>query len=146
MRYRETGQVHLDFHRTTNGTIAYLRKTHGLEFLDEVFRRTARDVYRSIREDLLRGDPEQLVEHWAYFFDREGGEYDIERSGDEIRLIVRRCPAVAYLEGRGIEVDPEFCRQTLAVNQALAEGTPFEITTEVLGNAQCVQTLRRVRP
>ncbi len=57
MRYKETGQVHMDFHRTTNGTIAYLRKTYGEEFLDAVFRRTARDVYRSIRQDLLRGDP-----------------------------------------------------------------------------------------
>ena len=73
MRYRETGEVHLDFHRTTNGTIAYLRKTHGESFLDDVFRRMAHDVYRSIHEDLQRGDPEQLVEHWRYFFDREGG-------------------------------------------------------------------------
>ena len=72
MRYKEAGQVHMDFHRTTNGTITYLRKNYGQEFLDEVFKRTARDMYRSIREDLLRGDPEQLVEHWAYFFDREG--------------------------------------------------------------------------
>ena len=44
MRYKETGEVHMDFHRTTNGTIAYLRKTYGEKFLDEVFRRTAQDV------------------------------------------------------------------------------------------------------
>lgn len=146
MRYQDTGQVHLDFHRTTNGTIAYLRKTYGQDFLDEVFRRTARDVYRSIREDLRRGDPEQLVEHWTYHFDREGGDYAIERTGDEIRMTVRRCPAVAYLRERGIEVDAAFCRQTLVVNEALAEGSPFRITTEVVGDGQCVQTLRRVEP
>ena len=29
MSYKETGHVHMDFHRTTNGTIAYLRKTYG---------------------------------------------------------------------------------------------------------------------
>ena len=56
MRYRETGQVHMDFHRTLNGTIAYLRETYGVAFLDEVLRRTARDVYRSIRDDLERGE------------------------------------------------------------------------------------------
>jgi len=143
MRYRETGQVHMDFHRTTNGTIAYLRKEYGLEFLDEVFRRTARDVYRSIHEDLKRGDAEQLIEHWSYFFDREGGEYAIERKGDTIRMTVTRCPAIAYLKDRGIEPDAAFCRQTVVVNSALAEGSPFEITTEVLGGGRCVQTLRR---
>jgi len=145
MRYAETGEVHMDFHRTTNGTIAYLRKNYGEEFLDEVFRATARDVYRAIREDLLRGDPEHLVEHWRYFFDREGGQYEIEREGGVIRMKVSRCPAVAYLEGRGIEIDPAFCRQTVVVNEALAEGTPFEIETEVLGGGRCVQTIRRRR-
>ena len=70
MRYKETGQVHRDFHRTLNSTITWLRQNYGREFLDDTFRRTARDVYRSIREGLLRGDPEQLIEHWSYFFDR----------------------------------------------------------------------------
>ena len=143
MRYRETGQVHLDFHRTTHGTIAYLRERYGLELLDEVFRRTACDVYRAIREDLLRGDPEQLVEHWTYFLDREGGDCVLERGDEAIRLTVRRCPAVAYLESRGIAIDPAFCRQTVVINEALAEGSPLEVTTEVLGGGRCVQTLRR---
>ncbi len=146
MRYKETGEVHMDFHRTTNGTISYLRKTHGDQFLDEVFRRTARDVYRSIHEDLKRGDPEQLVEHWTYFFDREKGEYALEREGETIRFIVKKCPAIAYLQERGIEVDPAFCRQTVVMNQTWSEGTPFEITTEVLGGGRCVQTIRRVKP
>jgi len=146
MRYRDTGQVHLDFHRTTNGTITYLRETYGLEFLDKVLRRTARNVHRAIREDLLRGNPEHLVEHWTYFFDREGGDYAIERDDDTIRMIVHRCPAVAYLESRGIAIDPAFCRQTAVINAALAEGSPFEVTTDILGGGRCVQTVRRRRP
>ena len=143
MRYRETGRLHLDFHRTMNGTIAYIRTRYGRDFLDEIFRRTARGVYRSIREDLLRGDPGQLVEHWEYFFRREGGDFTIGRVGEEIRLTVRRCPAVAYLESRGIRIAPEFCRQTIVVNDALAEGSPFEVITEVQGGGRCVQTIRR---
>ncbi|MBM4030821.1 MAG: hypothetical protein FJ291_03450 [Planctomycetes bacterium] len=146
MRYRDTGYVHLDFHRTTNGTIAYLRKAYGEGFLDEVLRRFAREVYRSIREDLQRGDPDQLVEHWTYYLDREGGDYAIERQPDVICLTIRCCPAIAYLRERGIEPDPAFCHRTSVVNAALAEGSPFEITTEVVGDGQCVQTLRRVRP
>jgi hypothetical protein len=146
MRYRETGEVHMDFHRTTNGTISYLRRTHGVKFLDEVFRRTAQDVYRAIWEDLKRGRTTHLVRHWRHFFDREKGKYSVRRGRDEVRLTVTECPAVAYLRRRGIRVDPAFCRQTVAMNRAWSEGTPFEITTELLGEGRCVQTLRRVRP
>ena len=146
MRYRDKGQVHLDFHRTLNGTIAYLREKYGQDFLDEIYRRTAREVYVSIHDDLKRGNPEQLAEHWAYYFDREGGGYTIERKEGEIRMTVHRCPAIAYLMSRGIQVDPAFCRQTAIVNATLAEGSPFEITTDVLGGGRCVQTIRRVRP
>lgn len=146
MRYRETGEVHMDFHRSLNGTITYLRNTYGQDFVDEVFRRTARDVYRAIHEDLKRGNPEHLVEHWTYFFDREGGEYDLQREGDDIRLVVRRCPAIAYLKTKGHPVDPAFCRGTVVMNEALAEGTPFRITTEVQGDGRCVQTIRGPRP
>ena len=145
MRYREEGQVHMDFHRTTNGTIAYLRNNYGQDFLDETFRATARDVYKSIREDLERGDASQLVEHWRYFFSREGGDYEISEECDEIRLEVKRCPAVSYLQGKSIEVDPGFCRQTSVVNSTLVENSEFEIETQVLGNGRCVQTLRKRR-
>jgi hypothetical protein len=60
-------------------------------------------------------------------------------------MTVRRCQAVAYLESRGIPIDPAFCRQTTVVNAALAEGSPFEVATEVLGGGRCVQTIRRRR-
>jgi len=145
MRYRETGQVHLDFHRTLNGTITYLRQRYGQEFVDQVFRRTAREVYRAIREDLAKGNPEHLVEHWTYFFDREGGEYVLERGQDEIRFVVHRCPAIAYLQEKGLPIDPHFCRGTVVLNQTLAEGTPFQIATEVLGGGRCIQTILRRR-
>jgi predicted ArsR family transcriptional regulator len=146
MRYRDTGNVHLDFHRTTNGTIAYLRREHGDEFLDETFRRTARDVYQAIHDDLVQGNPDHLLDHWTWYFDREGGEYTVERSADAIRFVVRRCPAIAYLRERGIPIDPAFCRQTVVINQTLGEGTPFEVATDVLGDGCCVQTIRRRKP
>jgi hypothetical protein len=94
---------------------------------------------------LKRGDAQQLVDHWSWFFDREGAEYTIERKDDTIRMTVRRCPAVAYLRSRGIRIDPAFCRQTAVMNAAWSEGTPFRIATKILGNGRCVQTIRRVR-
>jgi hypothetical protein len=139
----ETGKVHMEFHRGLNGTIAYLRKKYGDEFVDEIFRRMAHDVYRSIRQDLQGGDKKQLVKYWRYFFEREGGDFSIEESGDEVRFSVSRCPAISYLQKKGIEIDPAFCRQTVVINSALAEGSPFEIDTEVFGGGRCLQTIRR---
>lgn len=146
MRYHDTGNVHLDFHRTTNGTIAYLRERYGVEFLDEILRRTARDVYRAIREDLIAGNPEHLLEHWTYYLTREGGEFTVERAPDEIRVTVQRCPAADYLRRRGIPLHPAFRRQTTVLNEALGEGTPFEITTEVIDDLRYIQTIRKRRP
>lgn len=146
MRYRETGEVHLDFHRTTNGTIAYVRERYGVAFLDEVLRRTARDVYRAIRDDLLAGNPEHLLEHWTYYLTREGGEFTVERTPTEIRVTVQRCPAAAYLKQRGIPLDPAFRRQTTVLNEALGDGTPFEVTTEVIDDLRYVQTIQKRQP
>ena len=146
MRYRETGQVHMDFHRTTNATLTYLREKYGQDFVDEITRRTARAVYRAIHQDLQQGNPEHLVEHWTYFFDREQGQYELQRADGEIRFIVKRCPAVAYLQEKGLPIDPHFCRQTVVLNHALAQDTPFQIETDVQGNGRCVQTIRRTQP
>lgn len=145
MRYKDTGNLHLDFHRTTNGTIAYLRETYGEAFLDDVIRNTARDVYQAIRADLMAGNPEHLVEHWTYYLEREGGEFTVERRDDEIRVDVTRCPAAAYLKGRGTPLDPAFRHQTTVLNEALAEGTPFEIITEVFDDLHYLETVRRRR-
>ena len=120
-----------------------MRTDYGREFLDETFRRMAEDVYSAIHEDLKKDDLEHLVEHWTYFFEREGGQYTLERADGEIRFVVHQCPAVAYLQSRSIEIDPDFCRQTIVINETLASGTPFEIATDVLGGGKCVQTIRR---
>jgi hypothetical protein len=94
--------------------------------------------------ELLSSNPhEHLVEHWQHSLDREGGEYTTTRLEDEIRMTVHRCPAYHYLKDHGIELDPMFRRQTVVLNEALAEGTPFEISTEILGPGSYVQTIRR---
>ena len=41
------------------------------------------------------------------------------------------------------KVSPNFCDQTIKTNEAIAEGTPYEIKTEILGEASCKQTIRR---
>ena len=100
-------------------------------------------MYWPIHEYLAKRDPNQLVEHWTYFFDREDGGYTLDRDGDNVTLTVHRCPAIAHLEHKGVEIDPAFRRQTVVIHETIAEGTPFEITTEVQVGGKCVQRIRR---
>ncbi len=143
MRYRDEGALHLDFYRTLNATIRFLSENYGRDFLRETFIRTARCVYRSIYESLKRGCAEELVEHWEYYLGREGGEFSIKHAEDGIVFTVKKCPAVSYLQDRGIDVHSDFCMQTVEINRALSDGTPFFIETEVTGQASCVQSVIR---
>lgn len=143
LRYAEEGEVHLDFHGATNTTIDFIIARYGQAALDEIFRKVGKDVYRSIHEDLVGGDSAQLVNHWRHFFEREDCDYDIAVGEEEIVLTVRRCTAwhhVAKLVGTPSR---HFCDQTVRSNEALAEGSPFALDTEITGPGSCRQVLRR---
>lgn len=143
LRYQESGNVHLDFHGATSTTIDFIVNRYGVEVLDEIFERVAKDVYADIRAHLMAGDRDELLRHWQHFFDREGGDYSIEATEDEVALVVHRCPAYAHVQKIAPAVSPHFCAQTVRVNDPLGEGTPFAITTEVTGPGTCRQTIRR---
>jgi hypothetical protein len=143
LRYAEEGNVHLDFHGATNTTIDFIIEKFGLDALDQIFAKVGKDVYQSIRADLAAGDPGQLVRHWRHFFEREGADYDIAVSNDEIVLTVRRCTAWHHVQKLVGKVSDHFCDQTSRVNEAMAEGTPFAILTEITGPGACRQIIRR---
>lgn len=143
MRYRDTGEVHKDFHLAMNTSIGYILKTYGVDLLRGVFRRTAQNVYREIYENLRNGNSRPLCEHIEYYFSREGGEFDRSDTDGETVFTIRRCPAVDHLVRRGYPWTEEFCLQTKLLNEGWAEGTPFDITTVVTGEGRCVQTIRR---
>ena len=143
LRYAEEGEVHLDFHGATNTTVDFIIGKFGLDALNEIFRKVGKDVYRSIHEDLIAGDTDQLVAHWRHFFTRENCDYDIDVGDDEIVLTVRHCTAwhhVAKLVGTP---SAHFCDQTSRTNEAMAEGSPFAIDTTITGPGACRQVIRR---
>lgn len=143
LRYQEDGNVHLDFHGAVNTTIEFIVKRYGIGALHEVFRRVGTDVYQDLRRHLLAGDSEEVVRHWRHFFTREGADYDITVSDDEIVLTVRRCTAWHHVQKIHGAVSAQFCDQTSVVNTALAEGTPFTIDTMIDGPGACRQVIRR---
>lgn len=143
MRYAETGEIHKDFHLATDASIRYALTTYGSGFLEELFRRTAQDVYADIHKHLCEGDVSALVEHWRCFLEREGGVFSLTEEAEGIRLHVRECPAARHLKERGRPVSEDFHLQTILMHRAWAQDTPFDISTQVLGDCECITTLRR---
>ena len=145
MRYKDTGNVHLDFHGAVNTTVNYIVKKFGVAALHDTFFMTGRDVYKSIREKLSKGDCSELVEHWSYYLDREKGKYRIVTEKDNVILYVDECPAVRQVKKLGLALSPNFCDQTEYVNKGMCHNTDFEIETVKTGECSCVQTLRRIK-
>ena len=143
LRYQEGGNVHMDFHGATNTTIDFIIKNYGIEAMDQIFARVGKDVYADIRRHLMEGNTGELVKHWRHFFDREQAEYDLEISDDEIVLTVRHCTAYHHVQKIAPAVSGHFCDQTIKVNNAMADGSPFRIDTEITGPGSCRQIIRK---
>lgn len=143
LRYQEEGNVHLDFHGAVNTTIDFIVNRYGVEVLHEIFAKVGRHVYVDLRRNMLEGNPGEMVRHWRHFFDREDADYDIDVGEDEIVLTVRRCTAYHHVAKIAPAVSPHFCDQTSKVNDAIAEGSPYRIDTEITGPGACRQVIRR---
>jgi len=143
LRYRETGELHKDFHGGTSLALDFVAERHGEEALTEILHKVGTQVYASIHQKLLRDDPSELIEHLAYFYNREEADFDLKVSDNEIVLQVRQCPAIAHIRKLGLPLSKRFCRSTSDVNAALCEGTPWQTETRVLAEGQCVQRFYR---
>jgi hypothetical protein len=139
MRYKSTGELHLDFHGAINTTINYIVDNFGESALTEIFNCVGRDVYKSIHEKLLNDDPSELIEHLEYYLNREHGDFTLSVENDAILLEVKQCPAVKHISQLGLELSPHFCKQTIEVNNALCAGTPWQCETTIIEPGRCSQ-------
>jgi len=143
LRYQDNDELHRDFHGTTNTTLDYIAEQYGVDALKEILRRTGREVYKTIREKLARGDASELLEHLVWFHYREGGEFSLSVSDDEIRFEVKRCPAWSHIEKMELKHSPHFCLQSSELYAGICEGTGWECTVKCTGSGKCVQTFRK---
>ncbi|MCF6177753.1 MAG: hypothetical protein L3J71_18505 [Victivallaceae bacterium] len=143
MRYKSTGELHLDFHGATNTTINYIVDNFGEAALTEIFNRIGKDVYMSIHEGLKNDNLGELIEHLEYYFTREHGDFTLSVEDDEILLEVKQCPAVEHIRKLGLELSPHFCQQTVEINNALCADTPWQCQTTIKELGVCRQTFTR---
>ena len=145
MRYTATGEVHKDFHLATNATIEFVLSEYGKDFLAELFRRTARNIYRDIYENLQKGNYQPLLEHWKYYYTREQGIFSISEEEEGFCFHVTDCPAVRHLKEKNVPIADSFYFQISLLNEAWAGGTPFEIETQLISEGEYKMTVRRRR-
>ena len=143
LRYQENNELHRPFHGSLDNALRFVEKTCGIDGLKEVLRITGRDVYRSIREKLAKGDSSELIEHLCWFFHREGAPFQLTVRDNEIRFEVFECPAHKQLRKMGLEPAPFNCLQTSEVNAGMCEGTPWTSSVEHLGPGHCIQIFTR---
>ncbi|NLF85128.1 MAG: hypothetical protein GX571_03360 [Lentisphaerae bacterium] len=143
LRYRETGELHKDFHGGTSLALDFVADRYGEEGLTEILHSVGTKVYASIHQKLLKDDPSELIEHLAYFYNREEADFDLNVTDQEITLRVHQCPAIAHIRKLGLPLSKRFCRSTTEVNAAMCAGTPWATETQILAEGQCVQRFYR---
>ena len=145
LRYASEGELHRDFHASILDGANYLLDNYGEEALREVLFKTGTEVYKTLHEKLVAGDPSELLAWWRYYLDREGADYTLEETDDGAVLTVADCPALKHLEGRDVPGGKGLCRTTRILNEAFCSNSPYEIILEETGDRSCRQILRRTR-
>ena len=146
LRYASGGELHRDFHASILDGANYVRDNYGDEALREVLFETGTQVYKTLHEKLVAGDPSELIAWWRYYMDREGADYTLEETADGAVLTVRDCPALKHLESRAISGGTGPCAATRLINEAFCSNSPYEIVLEETGSRSCRQTLRVKKP
>ena len=144
MRYRDTGNVHKDFHLATDTTIRYVRENYGDDFLSQLFARTAQRVYRDIYDSLAAGDFEAFLEHLEYYYRREEGIFTVTRVEGGFDFSVTQCPAVGHVIERTGKVENSFYLQFELLAKGFSEGTPFNIEFRRVGELGYLYSLRTI--
>ncbi len=145
LRYASEGELHRDFHASILDGANYMLDNYGEEALREVLFKTGTEVYKTLHEKLVAGDPSELLAWWRYYLDREGADYTLEETDDGAVLTVADCPALKHLENRGVAGGKGLCMATRILNEAFCSNSPYEIILEETGDRSCRQILRRTR-
>ena len=138
--YTDTKPVgHADFYFAINATFRFIQKHRGEESLKNYWRDMGGSYYRPVAERWREQGLTGVADYWRAFFQAEpGAEVEVTESGDEVRLEVKRCPAIHHLREHGREIVPNFCQHCFYVNEAVAE--PAGMTVRVFGgNGSCTQ-------
>lgn len=130
---------HADFYFAINATFRFLLARFGGEKLREYWTDLGTGYFKPVSDQWQQRGLPGVAAYWRAFFAAEpGAEVEVVELADEVRLEVRRCPAIAHLRENGREIVPCFCQHCYFVSEAIAE--PAGLTVRIRGgNGSCVQ-------
>lgn len=130
---------HADFYFAINATFRFVLAGFGVEKLREYWGDLGKGYFKPVSDQWQRQGLAGVAAYWRTFFAAEpGSDVQVVELGEEVRLEVRRCPAIAHLRESGREIVPCFCQHCYFVSEAIAE--PAALTVRIQGgNGSCVQ-------
>lgn len=130
---------HTDFYFAINATFRFLLARFGVEKLRDYWGDLGRGYFQPVSGQWQQRGLPGVAAYWRTFFAAEPGAHvEVVEMADEVRLEVRRCPAIAHLRESGREIVPCFCQHCYFVSEAIAE--PAALTVRIRGgNGSCVQ-------
>lgn len=130
---------HADFYFAVNATFRFIQRHRGEPALQQYWRDLGSSYYRPVAERWRAQGFAGVADYWRAFFQAEpGAEVEVAASDDEVRLEVKRCPAIHHLRAHDREIVPNFCQHCWFVNEAIA--TQAGMTARVCGgNGACTQ-------
>lgn len=138
--YSDTKAVgHADFYFAIDATFRFIHERFGLERLREYWSELGASYYRPVSDRWKAGGIAAVAEYWRAFFRAEpGAEVSVIENAGEVRLEVRRCPAIAHLRDHGREIMPCFCQHCYFVSEAIAARAGMTARVQG-GDGACVQ-------
>jgi hypothetical protein len=120
--------LHKDFHKALNWALIYLAENYGEAAIREYLHDFAVKYYSPLIDALNHEGLVALQNHFARLYAIEGGDVQIARQADpaSLTIVVRRCPAVAYIVAAGDVVSPLFHLTSETVNEAICQNTPYQ--------------------
>lgn len=127
-----------DFYFALDATFRWIEANWGAAGLRAYWEALGREHYAGLSERFRAGGLPAVAEHWEAFFAAEpGGEVEVRRLPEEVRIEVRVCPAVRHLRTHGREPMPRYCEHCTVVSQALGEAAGLAVRVEGGGGSCC---------
>ncbi len=139
--YRDTKpQGAADFYFAINATFDFVRRQYGAEGLVRYWEDLGRNYMLPVWQRWRRLGAEGIATYWRAFFDAEpGSEVEVIQEEAQVRLEVRRCPAIAHLRKHGRTIGADFCRHCYHISHAAAQQAGYAMRLKG-GNGSCTQT------
>jgi len=125
---------HRDFHSSMNMGIHYLGTHYGMEAVREYLAGYTRNVYKHVLEDIRVHGLATIEDKIRETYEKEKAtdalETKISKDGNELKVIIKYCPAVKHLTATGREVSVWYRYTTEVVMETLAKDCGYQFVME----------------